>query len=206
MSLSNVTAWWPTVCLITRWSMLPPETADKTTSKVLWAHGCEIHLLATWRRRRPAFPRPACSLDGAKSSGAVTGKTGGLFLNASARDQMLPVRAVEGAGRQRFCGGIQRWMEKSAQLLSCPAVAAAAAGVFFRIFCLWQNELDFTSSANMYSAALLLMLAVRIYADSMEGPTGKRRKKKCLPVWIWRGAQRAPVNLLVAVLKLIVRV
>lgn len=32
----------------------------------------------------------------------------------------------------------------------------------------------------MYSAALLLMLAVRIYADSMEGPTGKRRKKKCL--------------------------
>ena len=29
----------------------------------------------------------------------------------------------------------------------------------------------------MYSAALLLMLAVRIYADSMEGPTGKNKTK-----------------------------
>lgn len=53
-----------------------------------------------------------------------------------------------------------------------------------------KNELDFTSSTNMYSVALLLMLAVRIYADSMEGPTGKRRKKppnKCVSVFLEAG-------------------
>lgn len=63
-------------------------------------------------------------------------KRGGLFLKALAWDQMLPVRAVEGADRQRFCSGIQRWMEPSAQLLSSPAVAASAAGLFCRIFLL----------------------------------------------------------------------
>ena len=29
------------------------------------------------------------------------------------------------------------------------------------------------AAANMYSALCLLMLTVKIYADSMEGPTGK---------------------------------
>lgn len=127
------------------------------------------------------------------------GGGGGLFLNALVWDQMLPVRAVEGADSS-FCRGIQRWLEPSAQLLSSPAVAASAAGLSCRIFFLWQNELDFfctSSSANMYSAALLLMLAVRIHADSMEGPTGKRRnEKKERNVCLFGFGERAPVNLL----------
>lgn len=46
----------------------------------------------------------------------------------------------------------------------------------------------------MYSAALLLMLAVRIHADSMEGPTGKRRNEKKRKIFGF--GERAPVNLL----------
>lgn len=51
---------------------------------------------------------------------------------------------------------------------SCDKTSWTFKKIFFFFFT--------SSSANMYSAALLLMLAVRIYADSMEGPTGKRRK------------------------------
>ncbi len=94
---SNVTVWGPSK------NPFACRNSDKTTYKGFW----EIHLLATWRCCRPAFLRRTCSLDGAKSSGAVTGNVG-LFLNALARDQMLPVRAVEGAGRQRFSSGTQR--------------------------------------------------------------------------------------------------
>lgn len=63
------------------------------------------------------------------------------------------------------------------------------------------NELDFTSSANMYSAALLLMLAVRVYADSMEGPTGK--KKPHILRTLYAPAYLLPAR--AAVLKLTVR-
>lgn len=69
---------------------------------------------------------------------------GGVLLKASAPDQMLPVRAVEGAGRLHFCRGIQRWMDVSAQLLSSPPpVAAAAAAGFFSSSC-DKSERDFT--------------------------------------------------------------
>lgn len=178
---------WPTVPVLIHWSTLPlvtyrcldprPRHMEAPQARIPASHS------VAWQSKK-------------KSSGAVTGK-GGLFLNALARDQMLPVRAVEEPSRQRFFRGTQRWMELSAQLLSSPPLAAAAAaGVFSRIFFLWQKErkkdkkqnknvLDFNSPANMYSAALLLMLAVRIYADSMEGPTGNR------DIWhsaLWRNA------------------
>lgn len=72
--------------------------------------------LATWRRRSPAFLRPtrSQSTQGKKrSSGAVTGK-GGLFLNALARNQMLPVRAVEGSVQAAMNGA-----ERATSFQSC---------------------------------------------------------------------------------------
>lgn len=52
-----------------------------------------------------------------------------------------------------------------------------------------------SSTANMYSAAVLLMLAVRTFADSMDAPTGKRRG-----AFAFCGvSQRAPVSLLTRV-------
>lgn len=118
---------------------------------------------------------------------------GGLFLNALARDQMLPVQAVEEPSRQRFFRGEfsdeRSWAHNfSPVLLSLLQLLEFSVG-FSSCDKEKKNVLDFTSPANMYSAALLLMLAVRIYADSMEGPTGKRRRKRYL-------AQYAPVNLL----------
>lgn len=123
-------------CCVSAWC----HTVSSGLCLYVWA----IPLLATWRRRRPAFRRPTFSLDSAKSSGAVTGKRGGsLFERFSSRSD-APCAGCEGAERQAGCasaeGSADEW-ELSAQLLSSPAAAAAAAaaaGVCFRIFFLWQ--------------------------------------------------------------------
>lgn len=189
---ADVTVCWPVIHLIIHWSILPVEKLQMHFFFFAKLCGCGCGL-PHHTSPRPGHVEalqtriPASRFDSArggekkKSSEAVTGirrreEEGGLFLNALAPDQMLPVRAVEGAGSASAGGFSDEW-ELSAQLLSSPPATAAAAGVVSRIFFLWQDELDFTSSANMYSAALLLMLSVGIYADSMEGPTGKRCKK-----------------------------
>lgn len=71
---SNEAVWWCTVFLNNQFCLekmqIMPHGKDCQSSE------SEIPLLATWRRRRPAFLRPTCSLDSAKSSRAVTGKKG----------------------------------------------------------------------------------------------------------------------------------
>lgn len=54
----------------------------------------------------------------------------------------------------------------------------------------------------MYSAALLLMLVVRIYADNMEGPTGNdKRMRRNVCLWFFSGGGRIAFG---SLLKLIV--
>lgn len=109
-----------------------------------------------------------------KSSGAVTGGRGGggggaLFERLSWRSDA----PCAGCGGSRHGDSAMSGAERTTSLQSCCWLLLEFS---------WglRTETSWTLllSANMYSAALLLMLAVRIYADSMEGPTGKNKKER----------------------------
>lgn len=187
----NVTVWWPTVQNQTE-KQCSVFVAVRSSCSPLLRHmeapQSRIHaspLVLAWRLQKKKYR-------------SRSRRKGGLFLNALAPTSDAPC-AGWGGSRQAGSASSYRRIQRGAHYFFSPVPTLLLLLPLLLDFSLGFSscdKLDFTSSCqNMYSAALLLMLAVRIYADSMEGPTGK---KTHLDIF-GHDAQCAPVHLLVKV-------